>query len=57
VNYKLDKKTSDKSVSKKEKAINILRSKLDGYITDNEKLELLVQSIYTELKPIMNKAK
>lgn len=57
VNYKLDKKTSNKSVSKKEKAINILRSKLDGYIADTEKLDLLVQSIYTELKPIMNKTK
>lgn len=57
VNYKPSKKVKTTPVSKKEKALNTLRNKLDGYITDTEKLELLVQNIYTELKPIMDKTK
>ena len=57
VKYKPDKKAKSKPVSKKEKALNVLRSKLDGYISDTEKLDLLIQNIYTELKPIMSKAK
>ena len=57
VKYKPDKKIKPKPISKKERALNVLRSKLDGYISDTEKLDLLVQNIYTELKPIMNKTK
>ena len=57
VKYKPDKKTKPKPVSKKEKAINVLRSKLDSYISDAEKLDLLVASLYTELAPIFRKTK
>jgi hypothetical protein len=57
VSYKPSKTTKNTTISKKEKALNVLRSKLDCYIADTEKLDLLVQSIYTELKPIMNKTK
>ncbi len=57
VNYKPIKKANSAPVSKKEKTINILRSKLGEYVTDNEKLESLAHSIYIELRPIMNKTR
>lgn len=57
VNYKPSKKVKNVQVSKKEKALAILRGKLGEYITDSEQLELLAQSIYSKLRPIMAKAK
>ena len=57
VNYKPSKKAKNTPASKKEKAINTMRSRLDEYITDNEKLEVLVHNLYAELSPIMKKAK
>lgn len=57
VNYKSSKKVKRTPVSKKEQALGVLRSKLSEHITDDEKLESLVQNIYTKLKPIMNKTK
>lgn len=57
VKYKPEQKAKNKPVSKKEQVLNILRNRLSEYMTDNEKLELLIQNIYAELKPIMNKTK
>lgn len=57
IKYKPEKKVKNKPKSKKEAVLNVLNNKLDGYIADTEKLELLVQSIYTELRPIINKSK
>ena len=57
VKYKPDKKVKNKKLSKKESAFIVLRNKLGEYITDTETLESLIQSVYTELRPIMNKTK
>jgi hypothetical protein len=59
VSYKPSKKVKTKSTSapKEVKTLDILRDNLMEYIPEGEKLELLIQSIYTELKPVINKAK
>lgn len=59
VSYKPSKrvKTKNTSAPKEVKTLNILRDNLMEYISDSEKLELLIQSIYTELKPVITKAK
>jgi hypothetical protein len=59
VNYKPSKKIKTKNmlVPKEAKMLSILRDNLMEYISDSEKLELLIQSIYTELKTTIMKTR
>ncbi len=57
VKYLPNKKAKNAQVSKKQKAINILCSKLDGYIIDREERENFAKSLYSDLRPIMTKTK
>ena len=57
VSYKPSKKVNNTRISKKEKALNTLRDKLNTYVTDSEELEKLINSLYAELAPIFRKTK
>ena len=57
VSYKPSKKAKTIYVSKKTRALDILRSRLTTYVVDKEELEKLVNGIYTDIAAILRKAK
>ena len=57
VKYKPNKKAKTARVSKKEHAQNILRDNLRTYITDEEDLEKLINSLYPQLVTVLRKSK